>query len=118
MLISLYRNFPICKSISTIRFPSGTLELLYAIDGADAAAAVDTLTFNRHDVVISEIMWALDDAEDSDSLHYKQWIELVSTVDGSVDRDGSADNGIQPRINLSNGEWVLHFTPTSFISLD
>ena len=59
-------------------------------------------------------MWALDNAGNSDTLHLKQWIELVSTVDGSVDRDGNADNGIQARIDLNNGEWILHFTPNKF----
>ena len=46
-----------------------------------------TYVRRQHDVVISEIMWALDDAEGQADLHLKQWIELVNTTTDADEND-------------------------------
>ena len=107
----VFNGMPNLQEYFNDEFFTGTLELLFRADTDGNAATTNDIAPARapHDVVISEIMWALDDAEDQDSLHLKQWIELVNTT-----TDG---NPATPEVDpifftgAASGRWVLHFTP-------
>ena len=71
---------------------SSPVRLNCSIASTPLLIAADTLgpIRRQHDVVISEIMWALDDAEAQADLHLKQWIELVNTTADADEHDTAA----------------------------
>lgn len=93
---------------------TGTLELLFRADrDGDANTTGDVAADQMpHDIVISEIMWALDNAERETRLHLKQWIEIVNTTDKTIYLN-STDYASTTEVNEASGQWVLHFTPDS-----
>lgn len=93
---------------------TGTLELLFRNDMDGDTSTPEDVAPDRmpHDIVISEIMWGLDNAENQGKLHLKQWIELVNTTGKAVYLN-SDDNGDTANVNETSGRWILHFTPDS-----
>lgn len=95
-------------------YATGTLELLFRADkdgdpGTTGDVAPDQMP---HAIVISEIMWALDNAEAETRLDLKQWVELVNTTDQTIWLNNTSAIDATD-INERSGRWVLHFTPDS-----
>ena len=106
----------------------GTIELLAKLvgDGADAAAiAADdpkaTKGLKAKDIVISEVMWALDvDGDRANDDTRNQWIELYNTKTGSsgeaVAIGAADDTAAAGHEMVTSGDLALLFTP--FVHLE
>ena len=93
----------------------GTLELLANLADPTPADATNhdkpeaSSALKMKDIVISEIMWALDGVSDD-----KQWIELYNTTGKAI---GAAEDADSPgRENLGSGDLAFLFTP--FVHLE
>ena len=108
VMVSQLLEMPNLQEYFHDEYFTGTLELLFRADTDGDPSTTNDVAPDRmpHDIVISEIMWGLDNAENHGSLHLKQWIELVNTTGQTVYLSST-------NVNETSGLWVLHFTPDS-----
>ena len=98
----------------------GTIELIAPADGDDEAYVGDPIShlkLGKYDLVISEVMWALDVHPDALLDDRKQWIEIYNTMGGNTkaitDHAGYTANSeaITTTVDNSGGRLKLRFVP-------
>ena len=96
----------------------GTIELIAPADGDDEAYVGDPIShlkLGKYDLVISEVMWALD-VHPNTVDDRKQWIEIYNTGGNTkpiTDHGGYTENGeaITTTVDNSGGRLKLRFVP-------